>query len=158
MRTRSHREPRNSQRQLPPMDTVLRPAKQHSIEHEDSLMPTISREGAMRALVAVAGITLVSQAASADACNDALNAVFDAQRITSQINTEVHEKMSPDLHGKKQLSCEELTADRERWLAAVRKVDEARRQQSISCNDPSDVRKTPDTFVGELEYNKRCAH
>src|SRR6516225_7500810 len=121
-------------------------------------MPTISGEGAMRALVAVVDLVLVSQAAFADACNDALNAVFEAQKVAFGINTEVHEKMSSDLHGKKQPSCEELSADRERWLAAVRKFDEARRQQRISCNEPSDVRKTPDTFAGELEYNNRCSH
>ena len=120
-------------------------------------MPTISGEVAMRALVAVVGFVLVSQAALADACNDALNAVFEAQTVAFGINTEVHEKMSSDLHGKKQPSCEELSADRERWLAAVRKFDEARRQQSISCNEPSDVRKSPDTFAGELEYSKRCS-
>ena len=67
------------------MHTVLRPAKQHSIEHEVGLMPTISGEGAMRALLAVAGFVLVSQAALADACNDALNALFDVKRITFQI-------------------------------------------------------------------------
>jgi len=121
-------------------------------------MPTLSGEGSMRALVAVAGFVLVSQAALADACNDALNLAFEAQKVVFKINTEVHEKMSSDLHGKMQPSCEELSADRERWLAAVRKFDEARRQQSISCNEPSDVRKTSDTFAGELEYNKRCPH
>jgi hypothetical protein len=112
----------------------------------------------MRALFTVVGFVLVSQSAFADACNDALNAVFEAQKVAFGINTEVHEKMSSDLHGKNQPSCEELATDRERWLAAVRKFDEARRQQSISCNEPSDVRKTPDTFAGELEYSKRCSH
>jgi hypothetical protein len=121
-------------------------------------MPTISGEGAMRALVTVVGFVIISQAALADACNDALNAVFEAQKAVSNINTEVHEKMSPDLHKEKRPSCGELSADRERWLAAVRNFDEARRQQGISCNEPSDVRKTPDTFAGELEYNKRCSH
>ena len=121
-------------------------------------MAMISGKAAMRALVGVAGFVLVSQSALADACNDALNAVFEAQNVAVGINTEVHEKMSPDLHGKMQPSCEELSADRERWLAAVRKFDEARRQQSISCNERSDVRTTSDTFAGELEYNKRCPH
>src|SRR5215472_1544673 len=107
---RSQREPRRSPHQLPPMHTARRPATQRSIEHEVGLMPTISGEAAMRALVTVVGFVIISQAALADACNDALNAVFEAQKAVSNINTEVHEKMSPDLHKEKRPSCGELSA------------------------------------------------